>query len=750
MNTIRTALVLISFLTVQSLICSSQVSIVVNKGPFHSVEEAALSEDRVNFRDEDQTDDRACTECFAATELANFLPLITPVKSEDIKFADIGTIPEEGIIFILGSMVSNPSINRFESPDEVHFDTEQSYSIRSFNENDKLVTIIEGADRIGTLYGVYHYLEDLGVKFIGPGEKGTVIENSPCDLPSDLNILENPSYLTRGFYTWGDRKVEDEFFYWMARNKFNYWTAENQPVKLLKKLGVKLSDGGHRIQGAVFASDSEYPYNHPVFKGDEDNPDDPYDAGDEYQGDADGDGKLSNYEAHPEWYGMKNGQRMKIVYSSNAAQSGTNFCTSNDDARKEFAKRIVKQLIHGIWENIDVFEFWFFDGGSDLWCDCDKCRIGGSFTDKMFIVTYDILNELKIARQEGKLTRRIEVSNIAYHATLDPPSKPLPADYDYQNSSLTYFPIRRCYVHSFADPACREINQWQLKAYQGWTTGDNRYYKGSMFIGEYYNVSNIKSLPVVFTKIMATDIPWYHQTGARSFNYMHTPHKLWGTWTLNQHLLGKLLWNVNTDANAIILDYFRNYYPTTGSTTKKFYENLEIASANIKALRHVVALSRGTNYTGINYSLRGRLLKGDLFELEHMKYNKYQPLTDDGPDVVEMMDAIESAKKYLEQSLIDCRDSTELNRLLEDEIRFEYGYATYRYLFHMIRTSVFHKEKNSKMAAREFAIAEEYAEKLKEMVEVVQVSSDHANAANGFDATASESVFNEFKRLYGK
>jgi hypothetical protein len=275
--------------------------------------------------------------------------------------------------------------------------------------------------------------------------------------------------------------------------------------------------------------------------------------------------------------------------------------------------------------------------------------------------------------------------------------------------------------------------------------GEGRYYKGSIFIGEYYNVSSMKSLPVVFTKIMAIDIPWYFRSGALHFHYMHAPDTLWGPLTLNQYLMGKLLWNINENAGAVVDNYFKLYYPTTYCSTRKFYEQLEAASANIKAFKHSVGIEPGKNY-----SLTGRLLKGDLFELEHMHYDEYHPLVNDGPDVVEMMAAMDLAKKYLEQSLIDCKDNVEQQRLLEDSNRFEYGYAMYQYIFHMIRTSIFHKKGDKSMAIREFAIVEKYAEQLKNMVDIVQVSSDHANSPNGFEATNSMAVFNEFKKLYGK
>lgn len=734
---------IISFLLITVSICYAQINIVVNRGNFTTVQQAAVSEEKVNWSDNNLTDDRAVTECFAASELAEFLPSAIDIKADEIKFTDPETLPVSGNIFVIGSRLSNPLIKKYDNPETGKLETEQSYRIRSFRENGRIVTIIEGADRIGALYGVYRYLEKLGVRFIGLGEKGKIFPGTRADIPADIDITENPSYPTRGFYAWGDRKADNDFFLWMARNRMNYWTAENQPVFLLKKLGFKLSEGGHIIQGTVFVSDDEYPYNHPRFKGDENKPVDPYRVSLEYTGDADKDGKLSIFEAHPEWYGVKNGRRTKIIQE---ARQGINFCTSDENGRKEFAKRVTEQLIDGVWKYADIFNFMSFDGGANTWCQCEKCRaFDGSYTDKMFLVTHDILKELAKARREGKLNRRVEVSNIAYLATLDPPAKPLPADYDLINSSVTFYPIRRCYVHPFADPSCTEINQWQLRAYQGWTVGEKRNYRGSMFIGEYYNVSSIKSLPVVFTKIMAADISWYWHNGARNFHYMHAPHKLWGTWTLNQYLLGKLLWDINADAKKIVDDYFRLYYPTTAYSTRKYYEELEIATANIKAFKHSVGLGPQRNF-----SVTGRLLQGDLFELDHMHYDTYHPLVNDDPDVTEMMDAMELAGKYLQRSLFDCSNPVEKQRLLEDQKRFDYGYAIYKYLFHLIRTSVFHKKGDKDMAVREFSIVEKYAEQLKNMVDVVQVSSDHANSPDGFEATGSVKMFDEFKKRYDR
>ena len=96
---------------------------------------------------------------------------------------------------------------------------------------------------------------------------------------------------------------------------------------------------------------------------DNDGHEDPYDNCVRYynpdQGDADGDGKLSYFEAHPEWYGLRNGKRSDKADVS----PGDNYCTSNMDANKELAKNLVRNLIEGSWKTVDIVNFWMLDNG---------------------------------------------------------------------------------------------------------------------------------------------------------------------------------------------------------------------------------------------------------------------------------------------------------------------------------------------------------------------------------------------------
>ena len=217
----------------------NKVVILVNSSVFASAEKAASGEKEVNFRDNDLRDDRACTECFAATELKKFLIRVTGLKDSDITITGVNKLPENGDLFILGSVKSNPLVK----DGDLKFETDQSFKISVKTDRNRLITRIQGADRIGTLYGVYSYLNRLGIHFYGLGDKGTVFPKGLVPLIEGINVIENPSFLTRGFHATQPRGSK-EFFLWMARNKLNLWTFEEPDVLFLKKLGIKLIGGG--------------------------------------------------------------------------------------------------------------------------------------------------------------------------------------------------------------------------------------------------------------------------------------------------------------------------------------------------------------------------------------------------------------------------------------------------------------------------------------------------------------------------
>ena len=229
---------------------------------------------------------------------------------------------------------------------------------------------------------------------------------------------------------------------------------------------------------------------------------------------------------------------------------------------------------------------------------------------------------------------------------------------------------------------------------------------------------------------------------------MHSLSRLWGTWTLNQYLFSRLLWDTNTDVDALLDEYFRLYYPTTSEHTREFYEYLEAALANVKTFKHGVDIAGD----GL-YLLRRRLANKDeeLLFTEHLHYEAYHPAKNDGPDFVEMISGMQLARKEIDAALMLCSDKDEQLRLLEDEHRFAYGEAMVSFYYHIVRTALFYRKDNDALARNEFSYVERFADILREVTDLVHVSSNDANARNGFEATQDAiKAYDFFKEKYGK
>ena len=726
------------------------IYIVANSGPFGSIEQAAVSENKVNFWDDNFEDDDACTECFSAVELRHFLMACAGIPAANIQLSRTKELPRSGYVFVIGNRRSNPLVGSLPAivDGSLALTTPESFRIRVVPRESGSVCIIEGNGRVGTLYGVYAYLERLGMRFFGLGEQGTVYPAGKVAISDEaLDLIENPAFLTRGFYAWEDRGNE-ELFLWMARNRMNFWTSAQKEIPLLKKLGMRLAIGAHDVLSNFLNPSAEYPYESGLVSSGKDRPMDPYRPSRESKIDVnESDGKLTYFEAHPEWYGLQNGKRSDKADIS----PGDNYCTSNMDANKELAKNLVHSLSDGEWKNVDIVDFWMLDNGR--WCECENCKNQGNLSDRLMDVAYVVQKEIQKAQQEKRLNREVLLATLAYHETLPPPERSLPKDFDYDHFMVTFFVIERCYAHTISDPACTEINKFLLENYQGWTMGSGRNYKGSIQIGEYFNVSSIKSLPIVFPTIMSTDIPWYYRTGTRHMHYMHTPTHIWGTWTLNQYLYARLLWNVETETDALLNEFFNQYYPTTSETTRKFYKHLEIAFSNLKPFKHYAGPPN--KYGSGIYSMRRRLMVDtlEIFPMDHLHYESHHPLLNDAPDIVDMINELRLARKEIDRAMLQCTDKTEKVRLIDDDRRFAYGEAMVYFYYHLVRTALFHRSSNVIMAKHEFLNVEKYAEILRNITDLVapipSFSSGDANAKDGMEASQAENVYNYFKQKYG-
>ena len=664
------------------------VTIVVSHGAFATAQEAANAERRVAWFDADPRDDDACTESFAATELKRWLPACLGLPPASVTLSD--SLPEAGEAIVMGSRASSSLVARLASGSPP---PQQGYSVEVERREDASVLLLEGGDRVGTLYATYALLERLGVRFYGLGDSGVVLPSRPGPWPRKLSLREAPAFATRGFWAWEPRG-NPAFFEWMARNRMNLWTsADTAWVPLLEKLGIRLTGGGHGLQ-AKFLDPRAY------------------------------------FRSHPEWYGLQDGRRSPNITSD----SGDNFCTGNPAARGQLARNIASSLATGDLRHADVLELWMLDQGR--WCTCPLCRAQGPPTDRLLAVARDVAAAVDSARLAGAIHRPVEERTLAYQETRTPPTRGVPPEV-----TVVFYPYFRCYAHAFADSACTEINARSAADERDWRTAAPTAPWG---VCEYYDVGAFKSLPLVFPHVMASDLRWYRRTGARELTSMHVPTSLWGTWTLHQALLARLSWNPETDPDSFVTAFCQEFYPRVGEEMAAFYRALETASANILALQASAGVY-GSAVAG------GRLANPatPVFPLRHFRETQTHFPTDDGPDLDEIMAAMTQARASLDRARRLARGPA-LNRIEEVDRRFAYGEAMFSFYAALIRTAVADRARDGDRARAELSRAREAAERLRGIHDLVQVSASHANAMDGLEASGVRPTYEYFQRLYGR
>ena len=705
----------VSLLTAHGV--AAPITIVTNLGKYADAQTAAHDEASVNWLDADQTDDTICTECFAAVELQHYLRKMTGRGEDFVIVDDGGKLTGDAIVVGQAQAIA----------DVAELGREGCRIVRTRRQGKEALAVV-GGSRIGTLYGVYDLLHRLGCRWFAPGEVHEAIPSHALDALPDLDVTETPKFFTRGFHSWENRGNPD-FLLWMARNRLNYWCVEQTPHSLLHKLGVQMSCGGHVAQSMFLNPPSAYPYDHPRFEGDEKRPRDPYPVSESCQGDANKDGRLSYFEAHPEWYAWVKGERIPGVRGG----GGTNYCTSNERATTEFMKNFVECLATGQWNGAGVVRFWTLDGGK--WCQCEKCKALGIPTDRNLLLVHRLDQEIKKARAEGRINRPIIIRFLAYADVLRPPTRPLPADFDYDTCSATYFPICRCYVHNLNDPKCSRNARYD-KHFYGWAIDPKRHYQGQICIGEYYNVSGYKCLPICFMHTMQNDIPYYYSRGARHFHYMHCTTGNWGNKALTNYQMARQLWSPATECEPLWLDYFNRRYGPVASEMRRFYETLEKMLCNV---------------TEIKYGLARRLDRGSkrLFPTTHLRHEKTAFEKDDGPDLVEMLVYARTCRGILDEVQSKLLLDRFTARIAEDERLFTYGERTLQYYHAAARA--FAAVRRSEMDKAREARAEVLglAKLLREDTASTKMASSHANAANAFAATYATGAVTALENVLG-
>ncbi len=391
---------------------------------------------------------------------------------------------------------------------------------------------IIGCGRRGSLYGVYELLEMQGVRWYSP-EVEFVPKNSEFVYPESRHYkYDLPD--GRGFHFEDLQNESKSFLLWMARNRMTTHACHAHSKAFQEKLCMILETGGHIFEKIL-------------------NPNNITDDGRYF------------IDAHKDWYG----QRDEEITVKNALKM--QFCVSNEELL-DYISNIVINKLSNEWKNEECFCL----DGFDTWgrsCNCEKCKALGNGSDMTLKFMSHIRTRINEATERGELREGIKLSFCVYEGTntMLPPENPVPQNLIDAGDFAQFSPIKRCYQHDFSYPC--ERNESYNSQLKGWL-------KTGMKISflEYYNVSRFEDLPILFTKRIANDIPYYIKSGVTKVLYMHVFVKDWGIRALNHYLLANVSRDCNCDAELLAKEYFKNVYGKYADAAEAIYAKIEKAT----------------------------------------------------------------------------------------------------------------------------------------------------------------------------
>jgi hypothetical protein len=341
----------------------------------------------------------------------------------------------------------------------------------------------------------------------------------------------------RGFDFEGISKESTELLLWMARNRLNVSGYRPATGPLGAKLGMRPKNGGHIFE-EILDPDRVLPTGR------------------------------THWEEHAHWYGLPaNGIRHK------ERALKTQFCV----AQTELLDYLGEELLHrvnGVWIEADRIDIWGFDTWGTT-CSCPDCQgIGNNAVQAVALLTR-LREALDQARADGRLDHDVRLVMCAYEgtATLTGPEHPIPGKLIRAGDCVVFYPINRCYAHDLTDTSC-SINSRYAAALASWGRQTPSL---PIILGEYYNVSKFEDLPLLFTTRIAHDLRAYHRLGVRGMTYMHVPLVNWGQRALTQVLYAQLAWDVETDVDKCVDNYFAEWYGPHAACMRGVYERVEEA-----------------------------------------------------------------------------------------------------------------------------------------------------------------------------
>jgi hypothetical protein len=399
------------------------------------------------------------------------------------------------------------------------------------------IALAGGGDR-GTLYAAYEFLRSLGCRWLMPGDIGEVIPRRERLVLRPCDERFAPDYAVRGFMTvsaitppggegWIPADM-DALLDYAVRNRFNalWWGG-----------GATEEFEAHRGFG------HEQTLNHS------------YDA-------------LvpdSLFAEHPDWFPLVAGKREPTHSSGRPNQ----LCVSNPQMREHVAQQALEYF--RTHPRAKAFALNANDEPA-CWCECEACKAldtqpvnwSKNGTDVLPLTdrVVNFVNYVAARVAEEYPDRLIEM--YAYASTTDAPVREMV----HPNVLVKYavWPSQVCLRHDIFDATC-DRNREFVARIRAWMARAK--HLGIYHYGDY--------------RYIETPACWYADTVKlfRGLHKMGAEHVLGETENtmpgsaLWYYLIGRTLWDVDTDSEAVIDDFCTAFYGPAAAQMADYYRTLE-------------------------------------------------------------------------------------------------------------------------------------------------------------------------------
>lgn len=266
-------------------------------------------------------------------------------------------------------------------------------------------------------------------------------------------------------------------------------------------------------------------------------------------------GKDGKFEKHPEYYAEVKGKRVpKQLCISNPEVLSLAVATA-----KAYFDKNPEKTVMGLGPN---------DGAN--FCECKDCRALDSgdwdpFSSEPVMTDRYIWFFNRMLEELDKTHPGRSLAFYAYHSYMRPPRKVVP------NARIlpALAPIALCRVHGMNNPICPDRSYYRYLM-EEWTKLLPRVFER----GYWFNLAD-PGFPFSSVHRMRDEIPAakkYGLYGWRTEAFCH-----WAAELPSQYVAAKLMWNADTDVNALLEDFYAKFFGPAAGPMKVYLETMDHA-----------------------------------------------------------------------------------------------------------------------------------------------------------------------------